>query len=636
MRKLFVTFMLVLCLSACGGGGGDSTPQTTSDTTPRITCAAPEILNDAGDACVTPESISCTAPEILNDAGDTCILPDPTEGFFSTEPDIVFDNVEGQRKLAFCPYGYRDDVRVFDFNQDGHPDILSAFRCIPESWPEPNTVHNAHHQSAWVIWLAQDDGAFVESTETLAGQNYVDITDGKTGGIPAGVGGLKRQDINRDGYPDIWYHMNRDDTRLPDDDGIYDTNPLYTWQSQQSVFMSNPDGTYKVQFIGEPLYAGTAAMIGTPSNSFDFLILGYGEASVHRFIDGSWLDVYDEWANKPIWDPLSNGSVYLNFINLDVPDNDPLTASAPTASLLVQDGTNSDFVATQENGLTPAGVTIYDFSNSQGEYLGSWAYDSPQVVYKQPCKYCEERFNNAAGFEWGGENTFGMAWETQLSVRLFKDEAPVLILHALGFAQKNAYKDETFDPNSLYGTSSEDLNLPESQQIIPAHLLKVLRVENGEVIDRDINPIDENIIRDSSYFYKFVDLNNDGYDDMFIQTYSQSNPIVYLNNQQGKFKRITDKVFPSSSISSGSVSLPSGNSLNLGSSGALRDVNGDGLYDLVVWHLGWKPYVGNTVTEEQKWQTGKIEIYYAKKPLTLENLAMTSEEIFELEASRGY
>jgi hypothetical protein len=42
-------------------------------TTVSLTCTAPQVLNGAGTACVTP--LTCTAPQIMNPAGTACVTP---------------------------------------------------------------------------------------------------------------------------------------------------------------------------------------------------------------------------------------------------------------------------------------------------------------------------------------------------------------------------------------------------------------------------------------------------------------------------------------------------------------------------------------------------------------------------------
>jgi len=54
-----------------------------------LECTLPEVLNTAGDACITPEPLTCTAPQVLNEAGDACIDVVEPEPIVCVAPQIL-------------------------------------------------------------------------------------------------------------------------------------------------------------------------------------------------------------------------------------------------------------------------------------------------------------------------------------------------------------------------------------------------------------------------------------------------------------------------------------------------------------------------------------------------------------------
>jgi hypothetical protein len=126
MKKILLlvsVFVLALALSGC------VTPAEED-----LTCTAPQVLNDAGDACVDPEpDLTCTAPQVLNEAGDECVDPEVVcgEGEYELNGEcapvpVCADDEElnsDYECVALCEEGF-----VYD-NEE----------CIPEYEPlDPN------------------------------------------------------------------------------------------------------------------------------------------------------------------------------------------------------------------------------------------------------------------------------------------------------------------------------------------------------------------------------------------------------------------------------------------------------------------------------------------------------------------
>lgn len=61
-----------------------------------LTCELPEVLNEAGDACITPPPV-CEHPLVLNEAGDACFNSIEDVGWIYTEGD----SCNGMRQASF-------------------------------------------------------------------------------------------------------------------------------------------------------------------------------------------------------------------------------------------------------------------------------------------------------------------------------------------------------------------------------------------------------------------------------------------------------------------------------------------------------------------------------------------------------
>ncbi len=68
---------LAFALSGCGSSGGSS--PTVQQPNQPLSCSAPQVLNDAGTACIDPPPapLQCPAPQVPNEANDSCINPPP-------------------------------------------------------------------------------------------------------------------------------------------------------------------------------------------------------------------------------------------------------------------------------------------------------------------------------------------------------------------------------------------------------------------------------------------------------------------------------------------------------------------------------------------------------------------------------
>ncbi len=289
------------------------------------------------------------------------------------------------------------------------------------------------------------------------------------------------------------------------------------------------------------------------------------------------------------------------------------------------------------NGQSYSSVTLYEFQPDGFNHLDTWMLESEPLTYKQRCDHCPNGWENGRAFYWDNQVTFGMAWETFHVFKLYKDEPPVIIAQALGWALYGEHKFDRFDLNRVYEGGVIGVDKSEPYRYFPAHLLKVLRLESGKLVPDDLNPLPEVIMREPARNFRFADVNRDGYDDLVVLVNDRF-PRIWLNNHQGQFAKIRNDVFPPGEVGSGDIDLENDGETDLfhGAESSLRDFNGDGLLDLVLWHYGWDADISQRpagYADRAKWQTGNIYIHFATGPVSISESGMTVEEIWASEGS---
>ena len=150
------------------------------------------------------------------------------------------------------------------------------------------------------------------------------------------------RDLNGDGFPEVWYALNRDDGRpgfdyvTPDLDDIQLMRDLCqvdlpdptrvtieddcSRESMQSMLMSSEAGTYSVEYLPwGPVNAQTILALPNTIGTFDLWAMIYGEHRVARWqLDGGFADVTAEYQQDEQWNTVAyTGDVYANVIRTD-------------------------------------------------------------------------------------------------------------------------------------------------------------------------------------------------------------------------------------------------------------------------------------------------------------------------------
>ncbi len=143
--KLAASALLLLLLSACGG---DSTEQGQV----MLTCAVPQIPNQAGTACIDPPPIQCPSPTVPDAMNESCVV-----GADPNAPDpVIFPN-ENQAVLFYKrpQDGNYDGWRLHTWNNDA----CDAYQpeSIAPSWDNglPITGIDPNYGAYWLLELKE-------------------------------------------------------------------------------------------------------------------------------------------------------------------------------------------------------------------------------------------------------------------------------------------------------------------------------------------------------------------------------------------------------------------------------------------------------------------------------------------------
>lgn len=197
MKKLCV--LSALSLTACGGGG-DSAPTKT------VTAAAPP-------SAVAPQEV-VYYKEVKN------LIPSLT---------LYYNKTCNTEANSFM-------IPAIDANKDGRKDLFIVLWC-----GAPTSDYNGPVKNTVISLIQNNDGSFRLGNQELFGRDFIEITGSMGEGGDVGVG-----DFNGDGKEDIAFTPSLEDGRK-----FVVTSTGHNWETPMTVFMSKPDGGYRVDIVGD-------------------------------------------------------------------------------------------------------------------------------------------------------------------------------------------------------------------------------------------------------------------------------------------------------------------------------------------------------------------------------------------------
>ena len=398
-----------------------------------------------------------------------------------------------------------------DINLDGKDDII--FHLWHFRNPNLGTTElpiDAPVRNRLVALISQEDGSLKDKTAEIFGTSSVDL-----------VGAASRyvavKDLNKDGYPDWVYALNREDSRrLECDPGVFD---CMNWASTSVAVLSNGDGTYRIREFGNSTYHHGIDIIETYDGDFHIILEG---DETYAYNNGTFTKV-DGY-------PQRSFGTFKGYS--ENPNNKP--------DLII-----TDFFGNEES---PVRLKLFQRTGNNNWFdLATFNWESWRNV-------SEIGGGEVFVINHKGKEYIGGGFFASTTLKLFPNSKETPIVH---FAT-------SYIPGGT-GNSSEirgDNRLPYSKLMSFEH--KNGRLEEFEVFDQSENPVNVN-------FMYVKDFNNDGYDDLSIHPYiTGAKPIVYLNSKNGKLEKLPSFLFPEY-LEDRTDAWTS----------VFADINGDGIQDLI-------------------------------------------------------
>ena len=439
-------------------------------------------------------------------------------------------------------------ITGFDVNRDGLPDFILPITCYLGADPAPGEQHNRHLQAAWKMFCSEAaDGSYADCTQSRFGTPTIKATGTGSGGGNPYVHVMEQPfDINKDGYPDFWYALNRDDGRPgfnydnPQDVKLLEAfcgprlNSEWdcTRTSNQSVLLSRSDGTYQVAIL--PWGAtNTQAMVMLPNleGTFDAFSFNYGQWRAARLKGQAFVDVTAEYKSLKNIDKVGFSSPYVRVLNQD------------GLTYLVAAGVPREQVA----------PGILDKIEFWGFSLWKWVPGVGFELSDVHMPKTAEVFNfkqargtsvvTGVGAYIRGVPVFYPRWHFFRYAKLKPDEEPVLVAMQESGTTAGQYFKAPVNAAAVYENYNYD-SPDYRHKIVELSAVEGFYIRNGKLVPRAQSVIEGDVLWNAPDL-QFDDLNGDGFQDAVRVSGHSQRGSVYLNNGEGTLRKINlQKVLP--------------------------------------------------------------------------------------------
>ena len=434
-----------------------------------------------------------------------------------------FEEVDSGIALKYSEFMGQNSIAVedIDVNSDGRLDLVFHF------WSSLSGLSNELLDSPppdfLKVYVQSETGVFEDKTQEILGE------------IKPSLKGASRHvvkgDFNNDGKDDLAYAINYEDARLVDDPADL--------SAQLAALLSTANG-YEIRFFGTPSWYHSLG-VGADAEGRSFVT---GNGFSGNFQAELWR--FDE----------SNNAIAVSADGIEVPPNafEFLTESAEVGTdLLLRNANYPDMFGIYAYKRVSESWALVDQIKSPYEGLGSisilgWnatGYGDASVV----------DINGYPSLEGGGSS-----YAESCSIRLRPDDKPVAL----------------FKVSSAYVPAFGRVDSITSEDTVIFNSLVGFGFENDK-ITKDILSIENEDPFINANFFDCADVDGDGYDDIAMYPYGQ-NPLVYINDQKGKFYKLDAARIPNVNDPGGWYYGEYGSLSSL-----IRDLTGDGIPDLLFW-----------------------------------------------------
>ena len=489
---------------------------------------------------------------------------DNTE-WFDVDDDGIGDNVDDDVKLpqfkedpiiltdlglypAVCNSGYSSPDTGFQFvipvniNNDEWQDFIVHQWCDIDRDMSGEVIQGPT-PDVLSVQLSNGDGTYRDGNQEVFGE------------LVPSLGGASRKydtgDLNGDGRVDFAFAMNWEDGRSG--------SPWEYSRASPAVILSKNEAEYEVVKIGTPDWGHAVAIVEHQNGSVDALFAGFTGIGLqaYRYSSEGWQDVIDEYPPE------------------DIKNTAGITTSRGTATWAGEFKYQDDHIIAGDSSADGSenGLALWFREN------GIWSKTDQQLV---PVAF------NVGWISWqgnegtipvysvNGEYVIGYAPQTMCFFEDKFDDSGNITFAVL--FQSTLPKDGSAVVEGGSYIENEQYNIQG---------ITVFQIQENKIVEIE-NPFD---IYNKSLFANFLDcrdLNNDGYADFSRHVFSHTQPVyleswqrggtpvINLNNKAGgliEYENNQGFEIPGHSL------LKDANN----GQGYTRDINGDGIEDIVVY-----------------------------------------------------
>ena len=495
-----------------GGTGGDAAAVATVTTSPAAGGTATLTAVGLGSVAVTANYQGVTSASVSIEVSGPF-------AFAALElPDLepLYQQIRCPATMA---RGLQHVIPI-DLNGDKRQDLLVFLWCSPVS--VAGTYFDGPTPNRLVALLQNPQGRFEVRTQEVFGTDFPDIGGASDCYVV--------HDFNGDGRPDIVFSVKREDGRQA-------SPPTEINSARTAAMMSRPDGTYGLEFIGEPQWGECVFLLDNAQGGKDFFLSGRGNS---------------QWTYRNGWVRVQDMSFLAANVGVMFFDR-------------VQPGTPSVRLITALNGNAQI-FGLYLHRWVDGAWVPNW-----QDGYRMPLQEIRKAGTGGVSLEAvmasvDGKDYVDPAFGAVCQIRRTPGSPPQAIVAFNGTEIVGGYKGQVVDTNGPPIFQLKAFGIDAAGKLAPVDL----KIRNEKTRDTTPNRM------------VCQDINGDGYDDivLFASTYRcpaglcGREVLVYLNDGQGDFSLVDPRVFPEAPPEFADLR-----------NYVFADVNGDGIPDLVYFPI---------------------------------------------------